>query len=391
MRFMHDTRLAIKMSLPIFVMFIVGAGVLVYSLAALDSMEQRNRYLVDYYFTRLEKFSTVQERFLEASLMNRNIIIGQPESDLPLFRRRYDEAVKAVADSVEALAAGSRRKEIRDLQLNIGRIARDYFDLLDRSNDLALRNDRPAALQVGVVASREVRARFDTAAQDYEDQATARLNEAKIATREEAEQARMILIGAAVAGLLAALSVSAGIVMFGVTRPLKRLVAVLQHMAQGGIDATIVEARRGDEIGMVGRAVEAIRTMVARNAAAQAERQRLAEAAASAERKRARMELARTFEEAVARIVDHVSTASNELQATADQMTTTAQEAASQSGAVAAAAAEATANINTVAAATEELGSSIQEIGRRSVRPTRPPASYPNCRRRPPRSATWCG
>lgn len=136
--------------------------------------------------------------------MNRDIIIGQPESDLPVFRKRYDEAVTAVAESVETLAAGSRRKEIQDIQRNIGKIAREYFDLLDRSNDLALRNDRPAAVQVGVVASREVRRRFDRAAQTYEEQAVARLNEVKIATQQEAEQARMVLIGAALAGLLAA-------------------------------------------------------------------------------------------------------------------------------------------------------------------------------------------
>jgi methyl-accepting chemotaxis protein len=347
-------------------MILVSAVLVIYSLSAIKFMEQRNSYLVDYYFARLEMFSKVREKFLEAGLMNRNIIIGQPESDLPVFLKRYDEAVKVVADSVEALAAGSRRKQIQDMQRTIGRIAREYFDLLDRSNAFALRNDRASALQVGVVGSREVRARFDKAAQDYEAQAAARLSEAKIATREEAERARMILIGAAVVGLLAALSLSSAIVMFGVTRPLKRLVAVLQHMAQGGIDATIVEARRGDEIGMVGRAVEEIKTMVARNAAAESERQRIAEAAASAERKRARMELARTFEEAVARIVDRVSAASNELQLTADQMSATAQEAASQSGAVAAAAEAATVNITTVAASTEELGSSIQEIGRQA-------------------------
>ncbi|MBE7204064.1 MAG: HAMP domain-containing protein, partial [Parafilimonas terrae] len=226
-------------------------------------MEQRNIYLVDYYFKRLEMFAQIREKFLDAALMNRNIIIGQPESDLPLYRKRYEDSVKAVADSIETLAAGSRRKEVQDIQRTIGRIARDYFDLLDRANALALRNDRAAAIQVGLVAGRDIRARFERAAQDYEALATARLGEAKIATQQEAEQARTVLIGSALVGLLAALGLSAAIVMFGVTRPLHRLVAVLQRMAQGDIEATIAEARRGDEIGTVGRAVEAIKAMVA--------------------------------------------------------------------------------------------------------------------------------
>ncbi|MGU3668858.1 methyl-accepting chemotaxis protein [Methylobacterium sp. A49B] len=326
-------------------------------------MEQRNIYLVDYYFKRLEMFAQVREKFLDAALMNRNIIIGQPESDLPLYRKRYEDSVKAVADSIETLAAGSRRKEVQDIQRTIGRIARDYFDLLDRANALALRNDRAAAIQAGLVAGRDIRARFERAAQDYEALATARLGEAKIATQQEAEQARTVLIGSALVGLLAALGLSAVIVMFGVTRPLHRLVAVLQRMAQGDIEATIAEARRGDEIGTVGRAVEAIKAMVARTAAAEAERRRLADAGAARVRKDAMMGLARTFEEAVAKIVDRVSSSANELEGTAHQMTETARETAIQSGAVATAAEEAAVNINTVAASTERLGSAILAIG----------------------------
>ncbi|MCJ2048899.1 methyl-accepting chemotaxis protein [Methylobacterium sp. J-070] len=347
-------------------MMLASATLVFYALGALGLMEQRNNYMVDYYFARLEMFSQVRERFLDASLMNRSIIIGQPEVDLPSFRRRYDEAVKAVADNIEKLAAGSRRKEIQDLQRTIGKIAREYFDLLDRSNDLAFRNDRAAAIEVGVVASREIRARFVVAAQDYEAQAAARLEEAKIATRQEAEKARTVLIGSALAGLLAALGLSGVIVVFGVTRPLKRLVAALQRMAKGDAEATIAEARRGDEIGMVGRAVEEIKAMVARNATAEAERTRQAEALAAAARKGAMMDLAQAFEEAVAKIVTRVSASADELEGTAHQMTTTAQETATQSGAVAAAAEEAAANINTVATSTEELGSAIQEIGRRA-------------------------
>ncbi|GJE12143.1 hypothetical protein FOHLNKBM_3190 [Methylobacterium longum] len=366
MDFLRKMRLSVKMSAPISIMVLVSAMLIYYSISALDLMERRNDYLVDYYFVRLETFAQVREHFLNAALMNRNLLIGRPESDLPLYRRRYDESVKAVADSIETLAAGSRRQEVQDIQRTIGKIARDYFDRLDRSNDLALRNDRPAAIQVGLVEARDIRARFDRAAQDYEALAAARLGEAKIATRRETGQARMVLIGSALAGLLAALGLSAAIVVLGVTRPLHRLVAVLQRMARGDTEATIAEARRGDEIGMVGRAVEAIKSMVARNAEAEAARKHLAEAAAAAARKGAMMDLARTFEEAVAKIVDRVSSSANELEGTAHQMTETAQETASQSGAVASAAEAASADINAVAASTERLGSAIRAIGRQA-------------------------
>jgi methyl-accepting chemotaxis protein len=150
------------------------------------------------------------------------------------------------------------------------------------------------------------------------------------------------------------------ILVFGmIVRPLGRLVAVLQRMEQGEIDAEIKEAGRGDEIGAVGKAVEGIKAMVARKAAEEAEVKRRADEAAAAERRRTMIELADGFERAVGGIVGLVSSSATELQATAQQMTATANETASQSTTVAAAA-----NVNTVAAAAEELGSSVQEIGR---------------------------
>ena len=53
------------------------------------------------------------------------------------------------------------------------------------------------------------------------------------------------------------------------------LVAALEQMAQGAVDAKIAEAGRHDEIGAVGRAVEGIRGMVARKALEEAERKQL--------------------------------------------------------------------------------------------------------------------
>ena len=161
-------------------------------------------------------------------------------------------------------------------------------------------------------------------------------------------------------GLLAAMLVS----IAGITRPMAGLVGVLERMAEGEIDTVIPQAVRGDEIGMVGRAVEGIEAMVARKAADEAERKQIADQAASAERRRTMIELADGFETAVGGIVAMVSSSATELQATAQTMTATASQTASQSITVATAAEEAASNVQTVAAAAEELGASVQEIGR---------------------------
>ena len=364
MRILDRCKIAYKMSVPLLIMALVSVGTIYYTLSMLGDITERNHVLVDYYVARLEAFAEVRQDFQTAGLMNRNLIIGQPASELPEFEKTYRDAVKRTADNIQTLAAGSLKKEVRDLLVEIGTIAREYYDVLDKSNALALKDDRAAATQLTMVASKPIAKRFDDTARVYEGRVDARLADGKNATEAGARQARVVLIGSAAAGLLIALGLSAFIIVFGVTRPLDSLVAVLQRMAKGEIDATIAEAQRGDEIGAVGRAVEGIKASVARSAAEEAERKRAADIAASAGRRRARLDLAQSFEQAVAGIVEQVASSATELQATARVMKDIAQEAGSRSGAVATAAEEAAVNVTTVAAATEQLGSSIQEIGR---------------------------
>ncbi len=192
-------------------------------------------------------------------------------------------------------------------------------------------------------------------------QATQKGSDALTAQTNDARHVTMILSAVGVfLGVLAALVV----VVAGITRPIHRLTAVLQRMARGEIDAEIAEARRGDEIGLIAKAVDGIKVMVARKAAEEAEIRRIADEAAARERRRTMIELADSFEGAVGGIVGMLSSSATELQATAQTMTATATETASQSTTVAAAAEEAAANVSTVAAAAEELGVSVHEIGR---------------------------
>ncbi|TXN55088.1 HAMP domain-containing protein, partial [Methylobacterium sp. WL18] len=271
MKIFEKFKIAYKMCVPIFIMAFMSVGTTYYTLSMLGDITERNHVLVDYYVARLEAFSRVRQNVQTAGLMNRAIIIGQPDNEMSDFEKAYRDAVKGTADDIATLAAGALKKEVRDLLLEIGTIAREYYDVLDRSNALALKNDRAAATQLAMVTSQPVAKRFDQTARVYEGRVDARLADGKNATEAAAKQARLVLIGSVAAGLLAALALSGAIIVFGVTRPLGSLVAVLQRMAKGEIDATIAEARRGDEIGAVGRAVERIKESVARRAAEEAE------------------------------------------------------------------------------------------------------------------------
>jgi len=72
--------------------------------------------------------------------------------------------------------------------------------------------------------------------------------------------------------------------------------------------------------------------------------------------------IADNFETNVKGVVDIISTASTELQATAESMAGSAESASDQAGNVATAAEQASANVGTVASAAEELSASISEI-----------------------------
>ncbi|HXB80575.1 MAG TPA: chemotaxis protein, partial [Bradyrhizobium sp.] len=81
----------------------------------------------------------------------------------------------------------------------------------------------------------------------------------------------------------------------------------------------------------------------------------------SQQRKADMVMLADTFEAAVGEIVETVSSASTELEASASTLTATAERAQEVTTTVAAASEEASTNVQSVASATEEMASSVNE------------------------------
>ena len=145
--------------------------------------------------------------------------------------------------------------------------------------------------------------------------------------------------------------------------PLKQLNGAMRMLATGNASTTVPSLGRKDEIGAMADAVQVFKDNLVRTRQLE-EETALARAGAEAQRKAAMREMADSSSAAVSGIVEMVTAAATELQATAQGMAGTASETAHQSTTVAAAAEEAAANVNTVAAAAEELGSSVQEIGR---------------------------
>jgi methyl-accepting chemotaxis protein len=182
--------------------------------------------------------------------------------------------------------------------------------------------------------------------------------------------------------------ISAGAAMFsffGVARPIGHITQSMGVLAGGNTDAEIPYAVRKDEIGHMAAAVRIFRDNMIANrrleteqkeaeARAAAERKAAeerelaqhtaAETKAAAERKEAMHALANSFEKAIGKIVDTVSSASTELEAAATTLTKTADTTQQLAGMVAAASEQASSNVHSVAASTDEMSSSVSEISR---------------------------
>ncbi|MBC7586237.1 HAMP domain-containing protein [Tardiphaga sp. vice352] len=153
-------------------------------------------------------------------------------------------------------------------------------------------------------------------------------------------------------------------VIFRIVGGLTALNNALGKMAGGDLDMVVPGASRGDEVGDMARNVVVIRSNAERKAREEAEAQGRQEEIAAEQRKRDMYQLADTFEAAVGEIIETVSSAATELEASAGTLTATAERSQHITTAVAAASEEASTNVQSVASATEEMASSVNEISR---------------------------
>jgi methyl-accepting chemotaxis protein len=162
--------------------------------------------------------------------------------------------------------------------------------------------------------------------------------------------------------LLLALAVSMFVAQ-GITKPLQRMTVAMNDLAGGKLDVEVPGIGRRDEVGEMAEAVEVFKSNAVARQGLEAE-QKETEARAVARRKSDMNRLANEFEGAVGQIVETVSSASSELEASAGTLTSTAERAQELTTMVATASEEASTNVQSVASATEEMASSVNEISR---------------------------
>ena len=148
-----------------------------------------------------------------------------------------------------------------------------------------------------------------------------------------------------------------------ISKALASMISAMTRLAGGDVKTAIPGIGRRDEIGEMAGAVEVFKSNMIEADRLRAEQ--LEAGQRQAEQRKADMrELADAFEGAVGEIVETVSSAATELEASANTLTVAAERSQGLATSVAAASEEASTNVQSVASASEELTTSVNEISR---------------------------
>jgi methyl-accepting chemotaxis protein len=241
------------------------------------------------------------------------------------------ESYKNAAQEVMALsrkAAGQAPREAHEFNMKTAnKLALEADEILNKDIEL---NDKGAAKEIKAAAE----------------------------TYNSAFMMVVVILGAAV--------LIGGVVGFytigDVSRGIASIVTPMRALAKGDLAAQVPHQGEKTEIGAMADVLQVFKdALIAKKAADEAA---AIDAEAKIERGRRVDGITREFEVMIGDVVNTVSSASTQLEASAGTLTATAARSQQLTATVAAASEEASANVQSVSSATEELSSSVNEISR---------------------------
>ncbi|PSO16291.1 methyl-accepting chemotaxis protein [Bradyrhizobium sp. MOS003] len=283
------------------------------------------------------------------------LMMRRHEKDFMLRRdQKYVEAFKkTAADFSKQVDASTIAPAMKaDIAKKLAKYEGDFSTWAGGAQDLASH---------GSAMSREFRV-IEPVLEDIEKNVAQRYDAAKsdeASTRASIKLWMWVALGCSI--------LLVGSVAFFIGRSISTaLIAMVRSMtglANGDKSVVIPGVGRKDEIGEMAGAVAVFKANMAEAERLRAE-QAETEARGRAQRKADMQRLADGFEGAVGEIIETVSSAATELEASSSTLTRTAERGNSLATAVAAASEEASANVQSVSSASEELTSSVSEISR---------------------------
>ncbi|MHC2621570.1 methyl-accepting chemotaxis protein [Bradyrhizobium huanghuaihaiense] len=283
------------------------------------------------------------------------------------------KSLNDIADSMLKLSHseenGARIQKLKSLSAGYLKGAQQNAAIRGEAIALAATDAAGAAKlsEEGVRLAREVTlpiaAQLDTITSEIADLARHKSEEELAAAAQEMSASERLGIAVGVCTMLILIG-SWLMSFFTIARPIRALTVAMDKLAGGDFSVVLPGLGRRDEVGGVAAAVEKFKVVSEQKAREESEAKVRQDQAAAAQRKAEMHKLADGFEAAIGEIVDTVSSAATELEASASTLTSTAERGQQLTTMVAAASEEASTNVQSVASATEELSSSITEISR---------------------------
>jgi methyl-accepting chemotaxis protein len=312
----------------------------------------------DHPFTVVDNIGQVRIAFRTLRMSSRDLILAETPQDIAKAEKSVEEAAKLY----EGAFAGAKSAFLGD-KTKFDEAFTTYKAYLALVADIAAKmksGDRPAALSVLHGKASEL---SNTSADQTRAIATDAAKRADAFMADaQAERTEASRIGTA---LLIISLILGGLLSFftgrSITKPINGVKGCMESLTQGNLSVDVPGADRGDEVGEMAKSVQVFKDNLIRvkqMEADQVEQKRRSEE----DRKLALRQMADTFEGQVGSVVQTVTSAAVQLQASAKQMAATATETSAQATTVASAAEEASSNVQTVASASEELSASINEI-----------------------------
>ena len=288
---------------------------------------------------------------------NREQTLKFVEEQTKTFRERIEDLGKTRDEQAKALIPA-----VKEAWLAFEQSMHDTHRLVEGVKDVQI-NDQTDRLRDSAMKSKDTAEKLQVAVRAVADRLSERSEGlAKAADEEYRSASRLMMIVAAVGSLLGMLG-GFMIGQYGVAKPIRAIVELLLKLANGDFAVEVIGTDRRDEIGEIAKAAVSFKDNGLAKVRMEQE-QKDTEKRSAEQRKADMIKLADDFEGAVGEIIETVSSASTELEASAGTLTKTAERAQEVTTTVAAASEEASTNVQSVASATEELTSSVNEISR---------------------------
>jgi methyl-accepting chemotaxis protein len=301
-----------------------------------------------------QEAGALESKVLLVRVANWRFLATRDQKGLPIFKAGVGKAQQQIAELEKANLPQDLAALLAPVKAGVAK----YSDAFEKASTNLLLGDElykkeTIPLTISAIerldgVKEAIGQVFKKTTADTEDRITS------IVTVQEIVAAVAALLGLTIAFVIAR----------SIIAPLSGLTSGMKELAGGNFAVVLPGLGRKDEVGDMAQAVETFKATAEEKARTEAEAKATQDQMAARQRRADMVRMADDFESAVGEIIETVSSASTELEASAGTLTSTAERTQGLTMGVAQASEDASGNVRSVASAAEELSSSVGEISR---------------------------